>query len=186
MFRHLLVLPVLFGLTSLATAQDQPMPAQPAPAEPQQQQVDRGDDGERGDRGRRWDPAQFRQRMMDGLKEQLKPSDEEWQVLQPAIEKVMTAQRNSRGGFGFGRRGGPGGGAPGGDQQETEVARATRELRTALQNESATAQEIADKLTAFRAARQKAETELTTARTELRDLVTQRQEATLVMMGILE
>src|SRR6185503_6952150 len=37
----------------------------------------------------RFDPAQFRQMMLDRLREQLKASDEEWGVLQPKLEKVM-------------------------------------------------------------------------------------------------
>src|SRR5437762_6836879 len=72
-----------------------------------------------------FDPAQFRQRAMDRIKEQLGATDDEWKVIQPKVEKVMTAHRESRGGFGFGGfgggRGGPGGGGGGGgaDQQPT-------------------------------------------------------------------
>src|SRR5689334_16497116 len=51
------------------------------------------------------DPAAFRERMMNGIKERMAATDDEWKVLQPKIEKVMTAQRNARGG-GFGGFGG--------------------------------------------------------------------------------
>src|SRR5437764_12375408 len=63
--------------------------------------------GGRGNRGN-FDPAQARERMLTRIKEQLGASDDEWKALQPAVEKVMTAQRDARGGG----RGGPGG--PGG------------------------------------------------------------------------
>lgn len=140
-----------------------------------------------GGRGN-WDPAQIRQRMMEGLKEQLKPSDEEWQVLQPKIEAVLAAQRSARaGGMGMmwgGRGGGGREGRGGGD--DTELGRASRELRTLLQSDGADAKDIAARLEAYRAARAKAEEQLKTARAELKDLVTQRQEAVLVMATLLE
>jgi hypothetical protein len=147
-----------------------------------------GGPGGGGGRGN-FDPAQMRQRMMDGIKEQLKPSDEEWQVLQPKIEAVLTAQRNARaGGMGmmWGGRGGGGGRGPGGGGDDTELGRASRELRTLLQSEGADAKDIATRLEAYRAARAKAEEQLKTARAELKDLVTQRQEAVLVMATLLE
>ena len=81
------------------------------------------DGGGRGGGG--FDPAQFRQRMMDGIKESLGASDEEWKALSPKVEKVMSAQRDGRsgggggffggGGGGRGGRGGPGGAGGGGD-----------------------------------------------------------------------
>src|SRR5437867_5400501 len=80
-----------------------------------------------------FDPAQFRERRMNQLKEQLGATDDEWKAIQPKVEKVMNAQREMRGGGGFGfggpgggggGRGGPGGGGGGGggggaDQQPT-------------------------------------------------------------------
>src|SRR4051812_47735368 len=59
-----------------------------------------------------FDPAQFREQMMNRMKEQLGSNDDEWKVLSPKIEKLMTAQRDARvgfgGGFGGQRRGGGG------------------------------------------------------------------------------
>lgn len=152
----------------------------------------RGGDNQRGPRN--FDPAQMRERMMNNMKEQLGASDDEWKVLTPKVEKVMTAQRDSRGGFGGfggGRRGGPGGdrgagGDRGSDRPQSKVAQAQDELRTTLDNKSASADEISKKLTAYREAREKAREELKAAQKELKELVTQRQEATLVMMGMLE
>jgi hypothetical protein len=150
-----------------------------------------------GGRGN-FDPEQFRQMMMDRMKETLGATDEEWKVLAPKLEKVMTAAREARaggmggmGGFGPGGRGGPGGGrggAPGAADtaNQTPLAKASADLRTTLDNKSATAAEIEKKLTAYRDARDKAQAALVKAQKELKELLTQRQEATLVMMGTLD
>jgi len=63
-----------------------------------------------------FNPEEFRARMEERVKTSLKVTDDEWKVLQPLIEKVQTAQRESFGNRfgGFGGRGGPGG-RPGGD-----------------------------------------------------------------------
>src|SRR5262245_39765095 len=48
---------------------------------------DRG--GDRGNRGQgNFDPAQFRQRFEERVKEQLGASDDEWKVIQPKLTKV--------------------------------------------------------------------------------------------------
>ena len=39
-----------------------------------------------------FDPAQFRQRMMDNLKQQLGSSDDDFAALQPKLEQVMTTK----------------------------------------------------------------------------------------------
>ena len=63
---------------------------------------------------------------------------------------------------------------------------AQRELSTTLQNKSATTEEITKKLTALREAREKARAELQTAQKALKELVTPRQEAVLVVNGMLD
>jgi hypothetical protein len=135
----------------------------------------------------RFDPAQMREQMMTRMKEQMGASDDEWKVLSPKIEKVMTVQRETRGGgfggFGGGRRGG-GGGA---DQQPTtETGKASADLRTALENKDTPADDIAKKLAAYREARDKGRAQLQAAQKELKEILTQRQEAVLVNMGMLE
>ena len=160
-----------------------------------------GPGGRRGDRGegpggpRNFDPEQMRQRMMERMKETLGATDEEWKALSPKLEKVMTAQREARfGGMGFGPGGGRGpfGGGPGGPpgSQDTAnlspLAKATNDLRTTLDDKSASAEDIGKKLTALRQAREKAREDLAKAQKDLRELLTQRQEATLVMMGTLD
>jgi hypothetical protein len=151
-----------------------------------------GGGGGGGGNRRNFDPAQFRQRMMDNIKDQLNVTDDEWQVLQPKIEKVMTSQRDLRAGMGMFRRQGGGGGAGGGGgggfgaTDDSPVAKATQDLRDTLDNKDSTADTITQKLTALRDARTKAQTDLAAAQKDLKDVLTQRQEASLVMMGMLE
>jgi len=164
----------------LGNAQD-PAPATPAAtpavvpsstgAQPSAQPAAPG--GNRADR-----MEQFRQKMNEFLKTSLKVSDEEWAVIQPLLEKVQAKQRETlTGRFSFMMNRG-GGGHPA--SPETEA------LKTALESENTTPADIKAKLEAVRDARKKGEAELTQAREDLRKVLTQRQEATLVMVGILE
>lgn len=168
-----------------AAAQDQgDRPERPDREERRQQR------GERGERGGRFDPEQMRERMSQMLKERMNATDEEWEVISPRLEAVMEAQREARVGgmMGFGRRGGLGGrgGPQGADEDASELAKASRALGETLQDENASAEQIGERLETFRAAREEAEKQLQTARGELVELLTPRQEATLVMMGVLE
>lgn len=148
--------------------------------------------------GGNFDPAQFRERAMNRIKEQLGASDDEWKVIQPKVEKVMTAQRETRGGgFGFGgfgggggpggRGGGGGGGGGGGDQQPTTaVGKASQDLRTTLEDKNAAPETISKKLASLREAREKARKDVADAQKDLKEILTQRQEAVLVINGMLD
>ena len=149
--------------------------------------------------------AAFQQRMNDQIKTALKASDDEWAVIQPLLEKVQTAQRAAMMGGGFGRfgggrrgfggGGGPGGpGGPGGNgggpganagSPRPGMAEADA-LRTALQSDATSNDEIKTKLQALRDARKKAQDTLEQAREDLKKVLTLRQEATLVQMGLLD
>jgi hypothetical protein len=161
--------------------------------------------GGQGGQGGNFDPAQFQQRMNERLKTSLKATDEEWAVIQPLLEKVQTKQREARaggiGGGGGGRRGqgGPGGGAPGSQpaDQNTQGNQGNRPnrgggspeadaLSAALQSDTTSADEIKTKLAALRESRKKAQAELEQARADLQKVLTAKQEATLVLMGMLE
>lgn len=135
---------------------------------------------------RRFDPAQMRQRFEDRIKEQLGANDDEWKVIQPKLQKVFEAQRDARGG-GFGFRGGRDrGNNNSSSQSESAVRQAQHDLQQTLDNKDATSDEIKAKLAALRDAREKAKSELVSAQKDLRDVLTQRQEAVLVMMGLLD
>ncbi len=154
-----------------------------------------------------FDPAQARQRMAERMKEMLGADDQAWKVMEPRLMKVMELNRQASAGgrgmmlgmFGRGRggRGGPGG--PGGDQgpqadrrgrgpqgEQTALEKAMAQLRTTLENQSASPEDIKTQLTAVRQAREKAKQELAVAQQDLKKILTLRQEATLVEMAMLE
>jgi hypothetical protein len=164
--------------------------------QPQQQQRQRGQGGQGRQRGN-FDPAQMREQMMTRIKERMGASDDEWKVIQPKLEKVMTAQREGRsGGFGApgGRRGRSGdtaaGGNAGGDQanqrEQSAVGKAQADLRAALDDKSTSPEEINKRLTALRDAREKARADRTSAQKDLKEVLSARQEAVLVSMGMLD
>jgi hypothetical protein len=150
---------------------------------------------ERGDRGN-FDPEQMRQRMMERYREQLEiKGDDEWKAIEPRVTKVMEARRDVGFGGGFGFRGS---GAPrrGGDDGDRREAGRRREFggqpspeAEALQKAieaKASNEEIKTKLAKFRDARKAKEANLTKAQDELRKVLTVRQEASAVMMGLLQ
>jgi hypothetical protein len=187
------VLALMFGGLSLAQQQGQ------------RQRGQGGDQGGRqfdpGQRGQ-FDPAQMRQRMTERMKEQLGVNDAEWKVFEPRLTRVMELSRQGAGGgpggmmgmmFGRGQRGGPGGdqGGPGGDRRgpqgtQTGLQKAMTQLQTTLENQSASPEEIKKQLTTVRQERVRAQQELAVARSELQKICTPRQEAQLVVMGMLE
>ena len=122
---------------------------------------------------------EWQQRSEQRTRESIGVTDEEWQKLQPMIAAVQTLLRDAT--VNRGRRGGEESG-----QAETEVQKCLKELEELLKNESAKADDIATKLKALREAREKAQKELKEARDTLRKAVTDRQEAQLVMQGILD
>ena len=163
-------------------------------------------DGDRAERSPRRDrdPAEWRQRMeqmrarmMDRMRDQLGASADEWEVMKPRIEKVMQIQRDiGRGAFRFGGRGRdgrpgrraaePGDAAARDARPVPETVQKSRALRELLENIDADAEAINEALTELRTARQNAEAKLATARQELRDILTLRQEALLVIAGLLK
>ncbi len=147
-----------------------------------------GGGGGRGGFGN-MDPAQMRQMMLQRYKDALGATDEEWTVIEPKLDKVTVLSRDlragGRGGFG---RGGRGGNAPAATPATppTEVEKATTDLQTALDNPQADPKLIKDKLTALRTAREKVRQQLDKASADLKAVLSVRQEAQLVMMGIVD
>lgn len=175
-------------------------------ASAQEKKDDNNPDRRRGgDRGN-FNPEEFRKQMSERLKASLKVTDDEWAVIQPLMEKVQTKLRDSMSTRGFGggggpsgggdprRRGGDGGGtpsggtpgAPGGQRTDRPTSPERDALRTALEDEKTTPEDIQAKLAALRDVRKKSEGELAAAREDLRKVLSVRQEAALVGMGILE
>lgn len=173
----------------------------------------RGERGQRpgADRPMRgdFDPEAMQQRMQQmmeqRMQEQLGATDEEWTVIGPRLRKVMERSRQTGVGMGgmrmgmgmgmrpdIGRRGArqdalAGRGARGtfAQGEPTKVEERAEELVTALENSDATPNEIEAKLNALRSAKEEARAQLATAQQELKQVLTLRQEAQLVLMGML-
>ena len=149
---------------------------------------------QQGQRGPR-DPQQMRQQMMDRMKEQLGVNDEEWKVMQPLLEKVMTLSREARGGGMGGMMGGRRGGRPGGDNNaapppgarpQSDIQKASDALQKLLNDKDSKPEQIKAALATYREVRAKARAALEAAQTKLREICNMRQEARLVSMGMLD
>ena len=137
-----------------------------------------------------FDPAAFKDMMMARLKDQLGSSDEEFKVLQPAIEKVTTLRMTQMGG-GLGAllgrmRPGAATNPAVAAIAANPVSDASKALSDLLANKDATELQIKEKLKALRDAKAKAKEDMTKAQKELQELCTPRQEAVLVQMGMLD
>jgi len=152
-----------------------------------------GGGGGGGRRGRgNFDPAQFQQRMMDNIKDRLGfTNDTEWSAVQPMVQKVFDARRDSMaGGFGrmFGRRGGPGGGGPGGGGPGGQASPSNPEADALQQaiDANAPASQIKTLLEKYRTAEKAKEAKLEQAQADLQKVLSQKQEAEAVLLGLLK
>jgi len=140
-----------------------------------------------------FDPEQFRQRMMDRYKEALEvKSDDEWKIISERIDKITTAQRELRlGGFGAfgGRRGGGNGDAADNGGRRNRFGGEPSPDAQALQkaiDAKASPDELKTKLAKLREAQKEKEAKLASAQEDLRKVLSLRQEATAVLMGLLK
>lgn len=159
-------------------------------------QNDNGGPGGGGGFGRgNFDPAQFQQRMMDNIRDELGfTNDTDWSAVQPLIQKVMDTRRDVGVGGGFGRmfrnRGGNnnGGGGPGGGRggffggQPNPDAEA---LQQAVDNNAPTAQ-IQAALARYETAQKAKQAKLVEAQESLRKVLTVKQEAQATLLGLLQ
>jgi len=140
-----------------------------------------------------FDPAQIQQ----AIKEHLGfTNDDEWVAVQPLVQKVMDVRRETMSGSGFGRMAfrpsssGDANAPQGGGEKESRAAaflKANPEV-DALQkliDNKASASEINAALARCRAARKEKEARLAAAQDELRKVLSVRQEAEAVVLGIL-
>ena len=123
--------------------------------------------------------------MLANLREQLGvTNDDEWTVIAPRLTAVMELRRNTMAG-GFGFRGMAGGGRNGNRPNFQGTANPDLDaLQTALTNKAPDA-EIKARLERLREVRKQNEAKLEKAREDLRAVLTVRQEAVAVMMGLL-
>lgn len=151
---------------------------------------------ERGGRGN-FDPEQMRVRMMERFREAFEvKSDDEWKLIEGRITKVSDARRDMGGfGRGFGGPGGPGGpggrrgGGDGGEQGGRRFGGEPSPEAEALQKAieaKASNDEIKGKLAKYREAQKTKQANLEKAQAELRQVLSVRQEANAVLMGLLQ
>ncbi|HTV41641.1 MAG TPA: hypothetical protein VMF08_13755 [Candidatus Sulfotelmatobacter sp.] len=152
-----------------------------------------GGGGGFGGRGN-FDPAQFQQRMMDRIRDELEfTNDSDWNAVQPLVQKVMDAQRDVRSSQIQGMRmmfRRPG-------QQDDNSQRRQRfggfmgqpspeftALQDAVDNNAPEAQ-IKDLLARYNTSQKAKEEKLKGAQDNLRAVLSVRQEAQATLMGLL-
>lgn len=156
-----------------------------------------GGNGGGGRGGGNFDPAQMQQRMMDNVREQLGlTNDTDWNAIQPLVQKVMDARRDTMGGgmgrlFGRGNRGGNNnnanannnggrrGGFGGTPSPEAEA------LQKAIDDNAPTAQ-VKAALAKYHASQKDKQAKLVQAQENLRKVLTVKQEAQAALLGLVE
>ena len=159
-----------------------------------------GNGGGQGGFGRgNFDPAQFQQRMMDGIRDQLGfTNDTDWSAVQPLIQKVMDARRDVGVGGGMGRmfrnRGGNGGNggngnnANGGNRRGGFFGGTPSPEAEALQkaiDDNAPAAQIQSALARDETSQKAKQAKLQEAQDQLRQVLTVKQEAQATLLGLL-
>jgi hypothetical protein len=130
------------------------------------------------------------QRWMQNIHDQLQPTDGEWMALQPRIDTILRLQREINSGH---DPKGPREPKPqkistseNPEKPTPQILALTRDLVTTLFDQAAATADLRRKVAAVREARAKVRHDLTMAQEDLRQLLTYRQEAVLIVMGILE
>jgi hypothetical protein len=152
--------------------------------------------------GGNFDPAEMKQRFLDGTKEQLEITDDaEWTAIEPKVSKVLDARREAdstrmRGFMGGGRNRRNGGGGGNGDDTNAQQRRprgggffgepsaAVTALQKAI-DDKAPAAEIKAKLKIVQDEAKANQAKLAAAQEELRSVLTPRQEAIATLRGLL-
>jgi hypothetical protein len=147
-----------------------------------------------------FDPAQFRQMILDNYKDTLGVTDDaEWKVIEDALGKVVDARAAVMAGSIRNFRGNRGGRNRDGNTNSTsddsnrrrrggfgpEPGPAAADLQKAI-DDKAPADEIKGKLAKLREENAANDAKLTAAQEDLKKLVTARQEAVLVLGGMLK
>ena len=125
----------------------------------------------------------MRQRFLERIQGQLGLKDAEWQDLKPRVEKVLKARTQTMTMRGWRRRRNQEGEAP---PKLTDLQQKAKALREILEDNNAKPEAIEATLKAFREARDKAKKALTKAQEQLRAALNAREEALLVLWGMLD
>ena len=168
--------------------------SQPPQSDPSSQGMDqsgRTDGPQQGQRGSGRDREQVQERMIERFKEVMECSDEEWQVIAPKVLSVYRLSNQSRTGtirtiMGRTSQGNQSGNRRTRTSTSNQSDESLTKLQELLENENATTSDIKKLVSEVRKAREKSEQELATAQKELRELLTVRQEAILITLGLLD
>ena len=139
-----------------------------------------------GGRGN-FDPAQMQQRRLERFKDDLGfTNDTDWSAVEPLVQKVMDAQRetmmNRFAGF-RGRRGGNNDNG-GGNRPQPPTSPEREALQQAIDS-NAPASQVAAALEKFRASQKSKQSKLEQAQSDLAKVLTPKQEAQAVLAGLL-
>jgi hypothetical protein len=146
----------------------------------------------------RFDPEQMRQNMIDRAQDQLEiTNDDDWKAIEPLVAKVFDARRDVMA-MQFGGMFGRGGPRRGGDDNNNngdnprprrnpfgEPSASITALRAAIDNKAADA-DLKAKMAAVRAETKEKQAKLDAAMEDLRGVLTVRQEAIAVSVGLLK
>jgi hypothetical protein len=174
----------------------------PAPAGPALGKKDKLPDGltgaKAGDVSAKPKSAGNEEKSLLYVKQVIGVSDDEWPVLKPRVERVLGLLREANAGRDLRppktkeskkdakRTDPPRDPAAAAPQATSQVEERSRDLLQAVADQQVPVGEVRDRIAAIRQARAKARADLTKAQEELRELLTVRQEAVLIVVGVLE
>lgn len=154
-----------------------------------------GQGGGRRGGGGNFDPAEMQQRALERIRDEMSvTNNEEWKVIEARVQKVMETRRDvGMPGMGrmFGRRGGPGG-PPGGPDGNADRPRRggfgnpspeMEALQKAIDSNAPTDQ-VKDALKKYRDSHKAKQAALEKAQADLQKVLSVKQEAVAVSMGL--
>ena len=136
--------------------------------------------------GGNWDPAQIQQRILDAIQERLGFTNEvEWDAVKPIVQKVIDTGREVIGGrldpFGGSHSRGSSRGGPGGLFGQPSAERES--LQKALDDNVPTGQ-IKDLIAKYKAAQKLKQARLEAAQADLKSVLSTKQEAQALLLGL--
>lgn len=147
-----------------------------------------GGGGGQGGGGRRnFDPAQFQQRMMDNVRDTLGfTNDTDWSAVQPLVQKVMDDRRDMGGMGGMMRMFRPRNNDQGNGRRNPfgQPSPEADALQKAL-DADAPAGQIKDLLEKYQTSQKAKQAKLEAAQSDLRAVLTVKQEAQATLLGLL-
>ena len=146
-----------------------------------------GGGGQRGN----FDPAAMQQRMVDGVRDRLEfTNDTDWAAVEPLVTKVVAARFDvgmgggMRGMMGGRNRGGGQGGQPAGGRGGFGQASPEADALQKAIDDGAPASQIKDLLAKYKSAQKAKQAKLEAAQADLKAVLTTKQEAQAVLLGL--